>query len=196
MSYTFLNEISRKIYHYSLMIVPIFYLYFIKNKWDIIIILIFLVILSVIFEIFRKNKFKALNNIFSFIMRKNEINGHITGSTWSITASLVVIIIFPKDIAIASIIFLAVGDATAALVGIRYPYLKFKNKSISGSFSGFISIVFFLFLLGFDIANPIFIIGAFVAMIIEILPIPVNDNFSIPIFSGFFMYILDKLFFI
>tara|TARA_B110000444_G_scaffold218714_1_gene218424 strand:- start:1191 stop:1583 length:393 start_codon:yes stop_codon:yes gene_type:complete len=130
------------------------------------------------------------------MMRKNEIKGDITGSTWSLASSLIVIILFPKGIAIAAITFLAVGDATAALIGIRHPYLKIRNKSISGSFSGFVSILFTLFLLGFDITDPIFIFGAFMAMVIEIVPLTINDNFSIPIISGVFMHLLSRFVFI
>ena len=42
-----------------------------------------------------------------------------------------------------------------------------------------------------SISYQILLFGAFMAMLIELLPLPINDNVSIPIFSGLSMYYMS-----
>ena len=54
------------------------------------------------------------------------------------------------------------------------------------------SIYSLLFLsVGDTFAAIISLFGAFIAMLIELLPLPINDNVSIPIFSGLSMYYMS-----
>ncbi len=45
-----------------------------------------------------------------------------------------------------------------------------------------------------QIPNIVKFSGAVAAMLIELLPINIDDNLRIPLFSGFIMYILSVLF--
>jgi dolichol kinase len=56
-----------------------------------------------------------------------------------------------------------------------------KGKSLEGSLFGF----FFAFLAGSYFVNPwIALVGAAVAMTVESLPLPLNDNLVTPIVTG------------
>jgi dolichol kinase len=78
----------------------------------------------------------------------------------------------------------AFGDSTASIFGryfSRTPLPFNKDKSLEGSLAGF----FFAFLAGLIFISPLkALIGAAVAMIIEYLPLPVNDNVLIPLITG------------
>jgi dolichol kinase len=84
----------------------------------------------------------------------------------------------------AAIAIFALGDSTASLFGglISKKPLPFnKGKTLEGSLVGF----FFAFLAGSFFISPVkALIGAAVAMAIECLPLPVNDNILMPLCTG------------
>jgi dolichol kinase/phosphoserine phosphatase len=97
---------------------------------------------------------------------------------------LATLIIFPAPVNGAAIAIFALGDSTASLFGglISKKPLPFnKGKTLEGSLAGF----FFAFLAGTFFVSPVLaLIGAAVAMTIESLPLPVNDNILIPLCTG------------
>jgi phosphoserine phosphatase len=97
---------------------------------------------------------------------------------------LITLVIFPAPVNSATIAIFALGDSTASLFGglISKKPLPFnKGKTLEGSLVGF----FFAFLAGsFFISPTLALIGAAVAMTIESLPLPVNDNILIPLCTG------------
>jgi dolichol kinase/phosphoserine phosphatase len=97
---------------------------------------------------------------------------------------IVALLLFPAPVSSATIAIFALGDSTASIFGglISKKPLPFnKGKTIEGSLAGF----FFAFLAGsFFIPPAKALIGAAVAMTIEFLPLPVNDNILIPLCTG------------
>jgi HAD superfamily phosphoserine phosphatase-like hydrolase len=97
---------------------------------------------------------------------------------------LLTLVLFPAPVNGAAIAMFTLGDSTASLFGglISKKPLPFnKGKTVEGSLAGF----FFAFLAGAFFVSPgLALIGAAVAMAIESLPLPVNDNILIPIFTG------------
>jgi phosphoserine phosphatase len=97
---------------------------------------------------------------------------------------LITLLIFPAPVNSAAIAIFALGDSTASLFGglISKKPLPFnKGKTVEGSLVGF----FFAFLAGSFFVSPVLaLIGAVVAMAIESLPLPVNDNILIPLCTG------------
>ena len=97
---------------------------------------------------------------------------------------LVTLLLFPLPISSAAIAMFALGDSTASILGgrISKKALPFnKSKTIEGSLAGF----FFAFLAGSFFIPPVYaLFGAAIAMIIEYLPLPVNDNVLVPVFTG------------
>jgi dolichol kinase/2-hydroxy-3-keto-5-methylthiopentenyl-1-phosphate phosphatase len=97
---------------------------------------------------------------------------------------LITLLLFPAPVNSAAIAIFALGDSTASLFGGRLskkPLPFNKGKTLEGSLAGF----FFAFLAGsFFISPAAALIGATVAMAIECLPLPVNDNILIPLCTG------------
>jgi dolichol kinase len=103
---------------------------------------------------------------------------------------LIALILFPTPVNSAAIAIFALGDSTASIFGGRIskkPLPFNKSKTLEGSLVGF----FFAFLAGSLFISPITaVIGAAVAMTIESLPLPVNDNVLIPLFTGLTLMII------
>ena len=120
-------------------------------------------------------------------MLKSEEKARPTASTYLLLASLAVFLLFEKHVAITSLLFLSVGDFMAAVVGKRYGGRRIYNKSLWGSLACLASCL----VIGIIMSNvsdtmiiPVALAGAVSATVVEFLPIPVDDNFTIPIISA------------
>ena len=100
------------------------------------------------------------------------------------------LLLFPAPVSGAAIAIFTLGDSTASLFGglISKKPLPFnKGKTVEGSLTGF----FFAFMAGIFFVSPaLALIGAAVAMAIESLPLPVNDNILIPLGTGLTLLLL------
>ena len=192
----FINELLRKLIHVSSLIIPLTYFYLIKDKNLMIPILLILTLISLSIEYFRRNRRGYIRfffqKYFKSILRSNEAEGHLTGATWMLIGFTLAVMIFDFEVAVLALLFLSVGDAVAALVGRALPIGKIWNKSILGTLSGFLLCVFFGLAINNTLPLQIIVFGAFSGMFIELIPLKINDNFSIPIFSGFIMQILKE----
>jgi phosphoserine phosphatase len=98
--------------------------------------------------------------------------------------------LFPAPANYAAIAIFAFGDSSASIFGnlfSRTPLPFNKDKSLEGSVAG----VFFAFLAGCLFVSPIIaLVGAVVAIFIEYLPLPVNDNLLIPLFTGLTLFLI------
>jgi dolichol kinase len=93
------------------------------------------------------------------------------------------LILFPTHAGGAAIAMFCLGDSAASLFGgMLTTSLPFnKGKTIEGSLAGFV----FAFLAGtFFVSPQLALVGAAIAMTIEVLPLPINDNVSVPILTG------------
>ena len=185
-------EISRKFLHIFSSIIPLSYLWIFKDKSLVLALLLILSIFSILIEFFRF-KIELINNIFkkffNFMLRKNELKGSITGATWLIIGNLITIYLYPIYIAVPALIFLSIGDSFAALIGKKIPKLKIGNKSIIGTLAGIFSSLSIALLVNQALPTHVLVIGAVTAMLVELMPLPLNDNLTIPILSGFIMII-------
>jgi HAD superfamily phosphoserine phosphatase-like hydrolase len=97
---------------------------------------------------------------------------------------LLTLVLFPAPVNGAAIALFTFGDSTASLFGglvSKKPLPFNKGKTVEGSLAGF----FFAFLAGMFFVSPVLaLVGAAVAMAIESLPLPVNDNILIPLGTG------------
>jgi phosphoserine phosphatase/dolichol kinase len=97
---------------------------------------------------------------------------------------LLTLLLFPSPASSAAIVIFALGDSTASLFGKMFGKrtLPFnKGKTLEGSLIGFVfassAATFFV--------NPFMAAsGAAVAMLIESLPLPINDNLVLPLVTG------------
>ena len=103
---------------------------------------------------------------------------------------LLTLLLFPIPNNYGAIAIFALGDSTASIFGsLRsgHPLPFNKGKTIEGSLTGFL----FAFIAGlFFLSLPFALLGAAMAMTIECLPMPVNDNILIPLFTGFTLTII------
>ena len=185
------SEFARKAIHLSNAIIPLSYYYFSPDKVNMIIILASFLIFCFFIELYRKNNSKLskiFSNWFEFMMRDNEKKGDLTGATWVFVGALFTILLVPDPFNIISLLFLSFGDTFAAIIGTKFPFAKLGRKTLSGSLAGFFACIAIGLVIDMSIAYEIIILGAFMAMFIEILPLPVNDNVSIPVFSGLSMH--------
>lgn len=182
------EEIIRKIIHSSGLSVPV--LYYLTNRT---VTLIFIGIFLILFFIFDYYRIKYLQKIpvvgyfLNKVTRKHEKNG-LGGEIYFTLGAFFVVFFLEKNIAIASILMLLVGDSFAAINGQLFGRIKiYKNKTIVGTASCFI----YCFIIGYLILGmPAAIIGAFVATISELQDI-INDNFAIPVFTGIVIHFLS-----
>lgn len=185
-----LSEIYRKVIHSVSIFIPLSYLWLIKDQSIMIIILTVLCSVSLLLEFLRNksNTVKFLfNNMFIKMLRKNEKKGTLTGATWLLIGSLITTIFFPIYIVVPALIYLSIGDSFAAIIGKAYPFGKIGVKSITGSISGALASSIFAISVNKILPIEIIIIGSIIAMLIEIIPIKLNDNLTIPFISALVM---------
>ena len=92
------------------------------------------------------------------------------------------------DIAVFALLIMTVSDAVAALVGSYFGKRKIFNKTFEGTLAGIIVGILLCFLVP-TIPVMIAVIGVIAGMSVELLPLRLNDNLSIPLVSGGIMHI-------
>jgi len=128
------------------------------------------------------------------VILKREEGFRPTGSTYLLLASLIVFLLFEKYVAIASLLFLSIGDFMATVIGERFGKRRVFNKSLEGSLACLVSCLLIGMVMtwvGPVMVLPVAIVGAVAATLVEFLPIPADDNLTIPIFSAGIMRLAD-----
>ena len=187
------DEYIRKIIHLFNLIIPFGYLYVINDKYIMVQILILLTIVFLFIDIARHRIVwiqSIFNLLFNSMLRGHELKGHLTGATWVMIGSLITIILFSKPVAVIALIFMSLGDTAAGLIGQRFGKHKVGNKSWEGFLAGLIICCIVAINFSF-LPLKISLAGALVAMAMELLPIPLDDNFKIPLGSGAMMMMLS-----
>jgi dolichol kinase len=121
--------------------------------------------------------------------------GRILGTTYFLVGTLITILFFSKSIAICVLLFTVFGDAASAIVGTKYGSIKLIGKK---SLQGTLAFLIVCLLVGFGLVNlpgitllPLLIlVGAVIATLVELLPIPIDDNLTVPIITGVLMEIV------
>ncbi len=114
---------------------------------------------------------------------QSELNGFAAAPLYFAFGILFTLLVFPHPASYAAIAMFCLGDSVASLFGgLISTSLPFnKGKTWEGSLSGF----FFAFLAGTFFVSPLLaFIGAAIAMTVEVLPLPINDNVLIPVITG------------
>lgn len=130
---------------------------------------------------------------FGSFLRRHEFT-RLSGATYLLLGCLITSFLYRKPIVVASCAYLIVGDTFAAVLGqnVKGPKL-FRKKSIIGSI-GFLGTSLAVAVALYNLPGmlpllPLFV-GALAASVFEALPLPWDDNFSVPILTGFVMYFL------
>lgn len=129
-------------------------------------------------------------SVFKPLLREKEAS-RFTGTSYSLTAAFIAFLVFPRDIAVLALVFLAVGDAMATIVGKRMGKRRLiGKKTLEGSLACLISCIavgLIGYYAGLDIALLAILAGSLGATIAEAVPLPVNDNLTLPLFAGLVM---------
>ncbi len=139
--------------------------------------------------------------INTFVLRAEERLKESSSVPYAI-AVLLTIITFPKTIALIAIFTLAISDPISAIIGIKFGRRKiFKGKSLEGScaffMSSFVINVTTLFITQYDFKFEhlgVSFVVSFICTIFEMIPIRIDDNLTIPLFTAFTLWICFSLF--
>ncbi|MBA7624603.1 hypothetical protein ES703_32013 [subsurface metagenome] len=182
----------RKFLHLMTMVIPLSYIFI--DRFPMVLFLAFLGVSAVIIDFLRlvvKPIGRFFNRLLGQILWEREKHT-LTGATTYAVSAFLSVYFFDKWIAIAVLLFLSLGDTAAHIIGVRWGITYFDSeKTIEGSAACFI------ICLGISMLLPepdilILVIGAFVASTVELFPLGVDDNLTLPLISGVAMEILTK----
>jgi len=135
--------------------------------------------------------------VFSTITRKAaasnpEINHFVTAPISFATGILLTLLIFPTNIAYASIAVLTLGDGFACIFGKIFgktPLFFNRKKKLEGTICGFT----YAFLGATLFVSPLkALVAAAAGMLAECLPTPIDDNLVTPLAAGAAIIILSS----
>ncbi|MCK4572748.1 MAG: phosphatidate cytidylyltransferase [candidate division Zixibacteria bacterium] len=194
---TFTQEIFRKATHMCALVIPGGYYLLGLEKAGMLAIMIPVALLMVLIDVSRLRQWLFWRSfarpIVSSMIRQHEKDGDFTGATYILASFCLTIALYSKPIAIAALTFIVVGDTFAALIGRRFGRHRFGNKSFEGSAACLVTTVIVALLMP-GIALPVVLFGAVVATVVEALPFGIDDNVTVPILSGLFMTLFERIF--
>ena len=130
-------------------------------------------------------------------MRTSEIS-RFSGIPSYLAACILAIAIFPKPVALLSILYLACGDPIASVFGILYGNRSIRlaqGKSLIGTLAGVVvcALVTFVYLKSLGLPDQLVammcLIGGVAGGTAELMPFELDDNFTIPVISGFVLWL-------
>jgi len=183
-------EIRRKIVHLATLAIPIGYI--LTSEETVLIFLIPLFIGLLLVDLLR-HYHSGLASLFrkyffGKVLREEE-KPTLMGSTYFLFSSLLTILLFPKSIAIACLLILTISDTCAALVGKGIGKISIFEKTLEGSIAFFLSSLLIVWVYP-NLNRFSGSLAALGATLVEILPIKVDDNLTIPLVTGAIMFFL------
>ncbi|MBM4279041.1 MAG: phosphatidate cytidylyltransferase [Deltaproteobacteria bacterium] len=181
-------EIKRKAVHLATLVIPIGYALISDTTVLTFLIPFFLLYLVVdLLRHFHPGLASLFQKHFFGRVLREEEKPTLMGSTYFLFASILTIFLFPKPIAIASLLILILSDTAAALVGKSFGRVPIFRKTLEGSLAFFVSSLLIVWIYpGLDRLSGSF--AALGAALIEVLPIPLDDNLTIPLVAGAIMF--------
>jgi dolichol kinase/phosphoserine phosphatase len=178
------NDAIREIIHASGVFIPV--LSSLIGLPAVVLMIFTVVTLYVISEVFRMSgkNLPFISTVTRHAASHTELYEFAAAPIYFAVGILLALLLFPAPISNATIAIFALGDSTASIFGrliSKKPWPFNKAKTIAGSLAGF----FFALLVGSLFVLPLkALVGAAVAMTVECLPLPVNDNILIPLCTG------------
>jgi len=185
-------EIARKAIHLSSLSIPVIY-WFISRELAL---LLLLPLFCGFFFIDLLKNFSSpisawYHKTFGSMLRTHELQGnkaYLNGATHIVMAALLLVLFFPKIIAVTAFTLVAVSDTLAAVIGKLFGRHRFGKKSLEGSFAFFISALWIITVVpGLNVFVGIAMsIAATIteAFMVRIGDFKIDDNLSIPLVSA------------
>ena len=188
------NEVFRKAIHLLTAILPVIYfLYLDREQMSFLCISLFILfLLGDILRIYVTVLRQIYEKIFGKLLRADERENKLNGATFLFLGFSVTVILFEKEVAVISMLILALSDSLAALFGMQFGKKKGHGKTIHGSIAFFITT--FIISSIFNDNTGINIIGATLITFAELVSGKINDNVTIPLVSGLFFTLAKDYF--
>ena len=177
----------RKLIHLGGAAFPLLYLLF--SRPIVLTIALIALLLTVAVE-WGRQRWTALERLFEWIigpaLRQGEERKPTTG-TWSMLGIIITMLLFKREFAIPAMLYAQVGDPAAEIVGRRWGRHRLPNgKSLEGSLGCFtVSLVVGLACTQLLPLSPgVAALGALVATLTEVAPLPVGDNLFMAPLAG------------
>lgn len=171
--------VLRNIFHIFGTIFPLIYM--LMDKEVVLFLVLLLTCIASVLELLRlKGYFRGF--MWEKVLKEKEAKMP-TGSFFFLLSCLVVIVVFEKKVAIASMFVLSLSDPIAAIFGRKLGRMWLGKKSVEGSFLFFLVTFFILYLVGEKTGKAIFV--SIVVTIVEILSIKIDDNLTVPLSTAF-----------
>lgn len=196
-----LPHFGRKLYH-MLMGCVCFVLYaFVLDRTQALWALSVIGGIFVVFDLFRL-RVPSVNNfvvtVYGGLMRREELRS-VSGNSFYVLGLFVLALAFPKPIALLAILYLAFGDPVAAIAGTLFGKHRIVGKkSLEGAAANFLVcamvtaiLALSYFGLSLDRAALLALVGGCVAVVSELLPLPIDDNFTLPVVSAILLSALS-----
>jgi dolichol kinase/phosphoserine phosphatase len=131
-----------------------------------------------------------ISNVTRNAASQSELYEFAAAPVYFAVGILLTLLLFHAPASSAAIAIFALGDSTASIFGgiaSKRPLPFNKGKTLEGSLAGFV----FAFLAGSFFIPPLWaLVGAATAMIVECLPLPVNDNILVPLCTGLVLMLI------
>lgn len=190
MEYDFEKELYRKTMHLAVGAIIASLIYFDIAKWHYFFMLLILFLIPLLYINLTKRKVLLISALINRVGRENEYPGF--GALTFMTGAIITSFFFTKEIAAASILILAIGDAISPIIGRSFGRTKTK-LSKTKLLEGFIAGVFFSFLAVIPIVGwKLALIGSSVSLLLEFWDKTnfIDDNILIPVVAGIVMTLI------
>jgi dolichol kinase len=192
------TEFRRKLVHLGFIVLPLSLLHetlpWPRGKAEFRLLFVALVVGAIALDLLRLHDSRVkrfFRQFFGEMIREHE-ELSLLGSTYLLLAALLAIEILPQPLAAAALGFTVLGDAFGALVGRAYGRHRFFNKSLEGALGCFVAcLAWALYMVTFGhLPWSVLLVGALTATVVEMLPIPLDDNLGITLAAGYAMKLL------
>ncbi len=181
-------EIRRKMVHLATLIIPIGYALTSRETVLLFVVPLFLSLLSVdLLRHFHAGMASLFKRFFFGRVLREEEKPTLMGSTYFLFSTILAVLLFPKPIAITSLLILILSDTAAALVGKGMGRIRIFGKTLEGSAAFFFTSLLIVWLHP-NLNRFSGTLAALGGTLIEVLPIRLNDNLSIPLVTGAIMF--------
>jgi dolichol kinase len=188
-------EIGRKAIHLAFIVFPLLLLHNwlpwprTRGQWTVLLVALVLAAMAIDLVRIHQRQVRAFfKRFFGDMIRRHEQTA-LLGSTYLLLATLLAVDLFPRPRAAAARGITVRGGTFAAIVGRAYGRTRLFGKSLEGAIGGLTGCLLwssYLVWVG-AVSWPVALTGALVASLAEFLPIPLDDNLGITLFSGYAM---------
>lgn len=194
MAFSLKQEISRKLIHLSSFWI-VGMIYFVPRTWCIVVLsLLSAFVLISEYEVYKRTASffaRTYKFLFSRILREQEkdISFHYSGAPYVLIASLILVIVMQKPVAMFSLCVLLLSDTMAALVGRSIGQHKLIGKKTWEGTIAFLCTGFLICLLfewSFGLPIHLLFLGVCLGCLGDLFNchIHIDDNLSIPILTA------------